>query len=184
MLRSRALVGLVEHDDVRRKKTAEHDRGDESQRNHGGSFFLRMVGRTEGRLFSHHCSRGNAMSERDPDQPRRRRLLAGFACAGFAVLSLASCAEREPQASITDLNWACGTARCTATFRVTAGKSEDENLLVLVRAYAGEKVASREIVGEHKERLGLRAGQSRRLSVAVETRRPADRVRIIVRHAD
>ena len=124
------------------------------------------------------------MSARDPDQPRRRPLVEGVAFAGLAVLLLASCAEREPQASVTDLNWACGTGRCTATFRVTAEKSDDENVLVLVRAYAGENVASREIVGEHKERLGLRAGQSRRLSVTVETRRPANRLRVIVQPAD
>jgi hypothetical protein len=49
-----------------------------------------------------------------------------------------------------------------------------------VRAYAGASVADREIVGEHRERLTLRRGASRRLTVAVPTTRPADRVRVIV----
>jgi hypothetical protein len=51
---------------------------------------------------------------------------------------------------------------------------------VLVRAYAGDSVASREVVGEHKERLVLGAGQSRRISVTVETRPTANRLRVIV----
>jgi hypothetical protein len=53
-------------------------------------------------------------------------------------------------------------------------------MLVLVRAYEGDSVATREIVGEHRERVVLRAGQPRRLSVSVDTRRPANRVRVIV----
>ena len=51
---------------------------------------------------------------------------------------------------------------------------------MLVRAYAGDSVASRAVVGEHKERLAIGAGQSRRMSVTVETRAAADRVRVIV----
>lgn len=59
----------------------------------------------------------------------------------------------------------------------------DEDLLVLVRAYAGASVANREIVGEHKERLTLRSGQVRRFSVAIETGKPADRIRVIPQRA-
>lgn len=98
------------------------------------------------------------------------------------LLALAACVDREPQVSVTDLNWACGARRCTATFRLAAGDTADEDLLVLVRAYAGG-VADREIVGEHKERLSLRSGQSRRLSVAIETQRPAERVRVVTQRA-
>jgi hypothetical protein len=49
-----------------------------------------------------------------------------------------------------------------------------------VRAYAGAGVADREIVGEQRERVSLRAGATRRLTVTVPTQRPADRLRVIV----
>ncbi|MGB5104088.1 MAG: hypothetical protein WBO04_12350 [Steroidobacteraceae bacterium] len=117
------------------------------------------------------------MQRRDPDRSRWLRRGGGFAAAG--VLALAACSAPEPQVSVSDLNWACGPARCTASFRLTAGDSADEDLLVLVRAYAGDSVANREIVGEHQERLTLRSGQARRFSVVVETERAADRVRVI-----
>jgi hypothetical protein len=125
------------------------------------------------------------MPDRDPDQPGRRRLLQGLAGGALllvaAMLSVAGCdgSGGDPRVGVDDLNWACGQARCTATFRLTADK-RDERLLVLVRAYAGDSVASREVVGEHKERLALGAGQSRRMSVTVETRPTANRVRVIV----
>ena len=108
--------------------------------------------------------------------PRRTRRHWWLAAALLAAL--AACGASEPQVSVTELNWACGAGRCTATFRLTGGDA-DEDLLVIVRAYAGESVASREIVGEHRERLRLGSGQTRRLSVAFETERPADRVRVI-----
>src|SRR5690606_9412928 len=113
----------------------------------------------------------------DPDQSRWLRRGGWFVVAG--ILALAACSAPEPQVTVSDLNWACGAGRCTVTFRLTAGESADEDLLVLVRAYAGDSVANREIVGEQKERLTLRSGQARRLSVAVETERAADRVRVI-----
>jgi hypothetical protein len=56
----------------------------------------------------------------------------------------------------------------------------DEPVVVRVRAYAGDDVASREIVGETAERLTLRSGTPRRLSVAIDTRLPATRVRVVV----
>ena len=117
------------------------------------------------------------MPPRDLRQPRRAALLV------LALLAT-SCAERGTQATVSDLNWACGSRRCTATFRVNAEKSGDERLLVWVRAYAGDSVASRETVGEHKERIVLPAGQSKRLSVALETRQPATRLRVILEQAD
>lgn len=117
------------------------------------------------------------MRRRDPDQPRLPGLLGWLMAA--ALLVLCACVESEPQVSVSELNWACGAGRCTATFRLTAGDSADEALLVLVRAYAGESVANREIVGEHRERLTLRSGQTRRFSVVIETGKPADRIRVI-----
>lgn len=127
------------------------------------------------------------MADRDPDQPGRRQSaprLAGGPLVMAAVLLLAACGHGgEPRVAVTDLNWACGTERCTASFRLAA-QSDDESLLVLVRAYAGERVAEREIVGEHREHLTLGSGQSRRLSVSVETRRPASRVRVVVQRAE
>ena len=125
------------------------------------------------------------MPDRDPDQLGRRRLLKGRGGAAVlmvaALLSIAGCDRGggESRVAVDDLNWACGEARCTATFRLTADK-RDERLLVLVRAYAGDSVASREVVGEHKERLVLGAGQSRRISVTVDTRPTANRLRVIV----
>jgi len=123
------------------------------------------------------------MPDRDPDQPGHRRLLRGPAGGALllvaAMLSVAGCDGGDPRVAVDELNWACGQARCTATFRLTADK-RDERLLVLVRAYAGDRVASREVVGEHKERLALGAGQSRRMSVTLETRPTANRVRVIV----
>jgi hypothetical protein len=94
-----------------------------------------------------------------------------------------SCARSEPSATAGDLNWACGARRCTASFRVNSDASRDEPLLVVVRAYAGDSVASREIVGEHRQRLVLPAGQSRPVSATFETRRPATRVRVILQRA-
>jgi hypothetical protein len=85
---------------------------------------------------------------------------------------------------VSDLNWACGAARCTASFRVAAEGSDDEALLVLVRAYAGDTVASREIVGEQRQRLVLRAGTSKAFAVTLETRRPATRLRVILERDD
>jgi len=127
------------------------------------------------------------MADRDPDQPGRRRhapRLAGRLWFTVAALVLAGCSNGgEPRVAVTDLNWACGTERCTASFRLAA-QSDSESLLVLVRAYAGERVAEREIVGEHREHLTLGAGQSRRLSVSVETRKPAHRVRVVVQRAE
>lgn len=117
------------------------------------------------------------MRRRDSHQSRGLR--RGGWSAGAVMLALAACSAPEPQVSVSDLNWACGAGRCTVTFRLTAGDSADEKLLVLVRAYAGDSVANREIVGEHRERLTLRSGQARRLSVVVETERAADRVRVI-----
>jgi hypothetical protein len=108
-----------------------------------------------------------------------------FGAAALGLLLLAAgCGQRPPQAAVEDLNWACGSQRCTATFRVKSGGSGDETLLVLVRAYAGDSVASRQIVGEHKERAVVPSGQSKRFSVAVDTQRPATRLRVILERAE
>ena len=122
------------------------------------------------------------MPERVSKQPRRvrPRAVAVLAVAALAV----SCGQHEPRAAVSDLNWACGAERCTASFRVAAEGSDDEALLVLVRAYAGDAVASREIVGEHRQRLVLRAGKSKAFSVSLETRRPATRLRVILERDD
>ena len=122
------------------------------------------------------------MPERVSNQPRRvrPRAVAALAVAALAV----SCGQREPRAAVSDLNWACGAVRCTASFRVAVEGSDDEALLVLVRAYAGDSVASREIVGEQRQRLVLRAGTSKAFAVTLETRRPATRLRVILERDD
>lgn len=122
------------------------------------------------------------MSERVGNQPRRvrPRAVAVLAVAALAI----SCGQREPRATVSGLNWACGAERCTASFRVAAEGSDDETLLVLVRAYAGDSVASREIVGEQRERLVLPAGKSKAFAVSLETRQPATRLRVILERDD
>jgi hypothetical protein len=116
------------------------------------------------------------------NQPRRvrARVVAALIVAACAV----SCTEREPRAAVNGLNWACGAQRCTASFRVAAEGSDEEALLVLVRAYAGDSVASREIVGEYRRRLVLSSGQSKAFDVSLETRRAATRLRVILERAD
>ena len=99
------------------------------------------------------------------------------------LLAVSACSmDREPQVTVSELSWACSEAKCTATFRLTAA-GEPESLVALVRAYAGESVAERAIVGEHRELLTLGAGQSRRMTASVDTDRPANRVRVIVQRA-
>lgn len=122
------------------------------------------------------------MPERLRNQPRRvrSRAVAALVVAALAV----SCGQREPRATVSGLNWACGSQRCTASFRVAAEDSDDETLLVLVRAYAGDSVANREIVGEYRQRLALPAGKSKAFDVSLETRRPATRLRVILERAD
>lgn len=110
-------------------------------------------------------------------QPRLAAALVLAACA-------ASCGTSAPPATVTDLSWACGAKRCTASFRVEATEDDDRQLLVLVRAYTGDTVAERKVVGEHKETAAVAAGQSRRFSVAFETRSPASRLRVILEPAD
>ena len=61
---------------------------------------------------------------------------------------------------------------------------DDETLALRVRAYAGDSVANRRIVGEHRERLALAAGKSKRFTVAVQTTQPASRLRVILDRAD
>jgi hypothetical protein len=130
------------------------------------------------------------MADRDPDQPGRLRPrpgLAGAAPHGAFVLAvlfaLSACSHRgEPQVAVSELSWACSASRCTATFRLTAA-AEAESVVARVRAYAGENVAERAIVGEYSEMLTLGAGQSRRITAAIDTERPANRVRVIVQRA-
>lgn len=97
-----------------------------------------------------------------------------------ALVAVSACSDvGEPQVTVSELSWACSETRCTATFRLTAA-GEPESVVALVRAYDGENVAERAIVGEHRELLTLGAGQSRRMTASVDTDRPANRVRVIV----
>jgi hypothetical protein len=100
-----------------------------------------------------------------------------------ASLAVAACSQRgEPQVAVSELSWACSATKCTATFRLTAA-DEPESVVALVRAYDGQSVAERAIVGEHRELLTLGAGQSRRMTASVDTDRPANRVRVMVQRA-
>jgi hypothetical protein len=121
------------------------------------------------------------MPRRDRRQPGPIR--ANGAWAAVLALGLAACAHDAPATAVRDLNWACGAQRCTASFRLANDGTGDESLRVFVRAYAGGSVAGRQIVGEHREQLRLRAGQSRRFDVSFELRRPASRLRVVVEPA-
>lgn len=105
-----------------------------------------------------------------------------LATALAVLLATAACSQRgEPQVAVSELSWACSTARCTASFRLTAVENED--VVALVRAYDGDSVKERAIVGEYREVATLGAGQSRRITASVDTERPANRVRVIVQRA-
>jgi hypothetical protein len=97
-----------------------------------------------------------------------------------AVVALACCSRGEPQSRVQDLNWACGPRTCSAKFRVANESRDDEALVLRVRAYAGDSVANRRTVGEHRESLTLPAGQTRRFAVTLETQQPATRLRVII----
>lgn len=105
-----------------------------------------------------------------------------LATAIAALLAMAACSPRgEPRVAVSELNWACSTTRCTASFRLAA--VENEAVVALVRAYDGDSVEERAIVGEYREMVTLGAGQSRRITASVDTERPANRVRVIVQRA-
>jgi hypothetical protein len=106
--------------------------------------------------------------------------------AAVAVLAAVavSCAPGQPQTSVKDLNWACGERRCSASFRLENPGGDEEALAVRVRAYAGESVQQRRIVGEHTERVALSPRLTKRLSVAIETTERASRVRVLLEFDD
>jgi hypothetical protein len=81
---------------------------------------------------------------------------------------------------VHDLNWACGERRCSVSFRLENAGSEAEDLAVRVRAYAGDSVQDRRIVGEHTERLRLSPRTPRRLTVGIDTAERAGRVRVLL----
>lgn len=130
------------------------------------------------------------MADREPDQPGRpspRCGRAGRPARGALALALlgavSACGHRdEPQVTVSELSWACSTSRCTASFRLTAA-GEGESIVALVRAYDGKGVQDRAIVGEFRELLTLDAGGSRRVTATIDTERPANRVRVILRRA-
>ena len=115
------------------------------------------------------------MSVPAPGQSLRHRL----ATAGLALLA-AACAPAKPETTVHGLNWACGDSRCSASFLLENPGDDAEALVVRVRAYAGESVQDRHIVGEHSERLALSARQPRRLTVVIDTTARASRVRVLL----
>ena len=106
-----------------------------------------------------------------------------LAIAGLAMLA-AACAPAKPETTVNGLNWACGARRCSASFRLENPGGDAERLAVRVRAYAGESVQDRRIVGEHTERLALSAHLTRRLTVAIDTTERASRVRVLLEFDD
>jgi len=123
------------------------------------------------------------MSECDGNRDARRARRPGWLVVLVAAASVASCGRGEPLSRVDDLNWACGARGCSAKFRVANDSPDDESLVVLVRAYAGETVASRRIVGEHRENLALPAAGSKRFTVSVQTTQPASRLRVVLEPA-
>jgi hypothetical protein len=108
-------------------------------------------------------------------QPRHLKVTAAV----VAVLA-AACEPAQPKTTVEDLNWACGERRCSASFRLENPGSDAEALVVRVRAYAGESVQQRRIVGEHRERVALTPRLTKRLAVAVDTSERASRVRVLL----
>jgi len=115
--------------------------------------------------------------------------MSGFVCAqswqrsaAVAVLAIlaSGCEPAQPKTAVNELNWACGDRRCSASFRLENTGSDAEQLAVRVRAYAGDSVQERRIVGEHTERLVLPARLTKRLTVGIDTTERAGRVRVLL----
>jgi hypothetical protein len=119
------------------------------------------------------------MSVPAPGQSSRRWL----AIAAVAVFA-AACAPAKPRTTVSGLNWACGATRCSASFRLENPGAGSEALAVRVRAYAGEGVQDRRIVGEHTERLALSSRLTRRLTVGIDTTARANSVRVLLEFDD
>ena len=119
------------------------------------------------------------MSVPAPGQSLRRWL----AFAGVALFT-AACSPAKPKTTVSGLNWACGASRCSASFRLENHGGDAEALAVRVRAYAGDSVQSRRLVGEHTERLALSARLTRRLTVGIETSARASNVRVLLEFDD
>jgi hypothetical protein len=81
---------------------------------------------------------------------------------------------------VHDLNWACGERRCSVSFRLENSGARSERLAVRVRAYTGDSVKERRIVGEYTERLGLSPRRPRRLAITIATSERASRVRVLL----
>jgi hypothetical protein len=118
-----------------------------------------------------------SVPDRTPHRPRAR-IAAGLA------LFMAGCAPSAPRTAVHDLSWACSERRCSVTFRLENADSGTENLAVRVRAYAGESVQKRRIVGEHTERLRIAARKPRTLTVGIDTTERANRVRVLLEFDD
>ena len=115
--------------------------------------------------------------------------MSAFGCAQswqrrVAVAILAAlavgCEPAQPKTTVNELNWACGDRRCSASFRLENPGSDAEALVVRVRAYAGESVQERRIVGEHTERVALSSRLTKRLTVGIDTTERAGRVRVLL----
>ena len=111
--------------------------------------------------------------------PLSRRAIA----AGLLIL-MSGCAPSTPSTVVRDLSWACGERRCSATFRLENDGSGTESLAVRVRAYAGQGVQQRRIVGEHTERLRINSTSPRSLTVGVDTSERAERIRVLLEFDD
>ena len=115
------------------------------------------------------------MSVPAPGQSLRRWLVI----AGVAAFA-AACTPAKPKTTVSGLNWACGASRCSASFKLENPGGDAEALAVRVRAYAGDSVQNRRIVGEHSERLALSARLTRRLTVGIDTTARASSVRVLL----
>jgi hypothetical protein len=110
--------------------------------------------------------------------------LSWRAIAAGLLMLVSACAPSPPRTVVRDLSWACGERRCSATFRLENGGSGTESLAVRVRAYAGQNVQQRRIVGEHTERLRISSRSPRSLTVGIDTTERAERVRVLLEFDD
>ena len=98
----------------------------------------------------------------------------------IAAWPLVACDFLEPSTVVQDLDWVCGTDRCSARFRLANDGMRDERVKVYVRAYDSTSVTRREIIAQNELHASIESGESKAFSVSVDTPEPAAHLRVII----